>query len=144
MQSYSPAKGAPSAPATTGFMSGATSPVPGDFGPGVELYGPNLTPDPTTGIGTWTDDQLTDAILNGIDALSGEYRVVLAGQGPYDLLPLEVETATNAAPAPGLADAVAAGIKRELGVTARVNLLPFGALPRTDGKTRRVFRGDGT
>jgi hypothetical protein len=54
-------------PATTGFMSGATSPVPGDFGPGVELYGPNLTPDPTTGIGTWTDDQLSDAILNGID-----------------------------------------------------------------------------
>jgi hypothetical protein len=54
-------------PATTGFMSGATSPVPGDFGPGVELYGPNLTPDPTTGVGTWTDDQLSTAILSGID-----------------------------------------------------------------------------
>jgi hypothetical protein len=54
-------------PQTTGFMSGAITPVSGDFGPGVELYGPNLTPDPTTGIGGWTDDQLTQAILNGVD-----------------------------------------------------------------------------
>jgi phenylacetate-CoA ligase len=83
------------------------------------------------------------AVLNGFEALSGEYRVVLAGQGPYDRLPLEAETATSAAPAPGLADAVTAGIKRALGVTARVTLLPFGTLPRTEGKTRRVFRGDG-
>jgi phenylacetate-CoA ligase len=83
------------------------------------------------------------AVLNGFEALSGEYRVVLAGQGPYDRLPLEAETATSAAPAPGLADAVTAGIKRALGVTARVTLLAFGTLPRTEGKTRRVFRGDG-
>lgn len=54
-------------PQTTGFMSGTTSPIPGDFGPGVSLFGPNLTPDPTTGIGGWNDDQLTNAILNGID-----------------------------------------------------------------------------
>ncbi|MGD0524626.1 MAG: hypothetical protein ABSE49_05765 [Polyangiaceae bacterium] len=54
-------------PQTTGTMSGATAPIPGNFGTGVTLYGPNLTPDPTTGIGSWTDDQLTNAILNGID-----------------------------------------------------------------------------
>jgi hypothetical protein len=54
-------------PQTTGFMSGTTAAIPGDFGPGVELYGPNLTPDPTTGIGGWNDDQITNAILNGID-----------------------------------------------------------------------------
>jgi len=41
-----------------------------------------------------------------------------------------------------LADTVMAAIKRDLGVTARVRLLPFGTLPRTDGKTRRVLRKD--
>jgi hypothetical protein len=54
-------------PQTTGFMSGTTSPIPGDFGPGVSLYGANLTPDPMTGIGSWTDDEITTAILYGID-----------------------------------------------------------------------------
>jgi hypothetical protein len=54
-------------PQSTGVMSGALSPIPGDFGPGVTLYGPNLTPDTTTGIGSWTDDQISTAILSGID-----------------------------------------------------------------------------
>jgi hypothetical protein len=54
-------------PQQTGFMAGTDTPIPGDFGTGVSLYGPNLTPDPTTGIGAWDDTQITNAILNGID-----------------------------------------------------------------------------
>jgi hypothetical protein len=54
-------------PQSTGEMSGAISPIPGNFGTGVSLYGPNLTPDTATGIGSWTDDQISNAILNGID-----------------------------------------------------------------------------
>jgi hypothetical protein len=54
-------------PQTTGFMSGTVDPIPGNFPQGVTLYGPNLTPDMTTGIGSWTDEQITNAILNGID-----------------------------------------------------------------------------
>jgi hypothetical protein len=54
-------------PQTTGTMSGAINPIPGDFGTGVTLYGPNLTPDMTTGIGAWTDDQIQTAILDGVD-----------------------------------------------------------------------------
>jgi hypothetical protein len=54
-------------PQSTGTMSGALQPIPGSFGTGVTLYGPNLTPDPTTGIGSWSDDQITTAILSGID-----------------------------------------------------------------------------
>ena len=54
-------------PQTTGFMSGAIDPIPGNWGTGVALYGPNLTPDPTTGIGMWTDDEISTAILSGID-----------------------------------------------------------------------------
>jgi len=53
-------------PQQTGFMSGAITPVSGQP-MGVVLYGPNLTPDMTTGIGGWTDEQITNAILNGID-----------------------------------------------------------------------------
>ena len=54
-------------PQSTGFMSGAITPVQGTFPTGVELYGPNLTPDMNTGIGAWTDSQIQNAILNGID-----------------------------------------------------------------------------
>ena len=35
-----------------------------------------------------------------------------------------------------------AQIKRDIGITAKVTLLPFGTLPRTEGKTRRVIRKD--
>jgi phenylacetate-CoA ligase len=84
------------------------------------------------------------AVLNANVALSGEYRIVLEGSGPYDRLPVEAELAeAHSGDAPAeLADAVAAAIKRALGVTAAVALLPFGALPRTEGKTRRVIRKD--
>lgn len=88
------------------------------------------------------------AVLNAHAALSGEYRIVLPGPGPYDALPVEVELAASIASAPmaselaGLADDVAAAIKRALGLTARVTLLPYGTLPRSEGKTRRVIRGD--
>jgi phenylacetate-CoA ligase len=84
------------------------------------------------------------AILNREERLSGEYRIVLAGPGPYDVLPVEAELAAPSAGAPpeGLAAALAASIKRDLGLTARIALLPFGALPRTEGKTRRVIRKD--
>lgn len=82
------------------------------------------------------------AVLNRETALSGEYRIVLDGPPPYDVLPVEAELAEGAAPAEVLAAALAAAIKRELGVTARVTLLTFGALPRSEGKTRRLIRKD--
>ncbi len=37
-----------------------------DFIPGT-LYGKNITPDPETGIGTWTDDEILRAITQGIN-----------------------------------------------------------------------------
>lgn len=83
------------------------------------------------------------AILNRYSALSGEYRIVLDGPGPYDLLPVEAEEAAGGThPGAGLAGAVEAQIKRDIGVTAKVSLVPFGALSRTEGKTRRVIRKD--
>jgi phenylacetate-CoA ligase len=83
------------------------------------------------------------AVLNQHEALSSEYRIVLDGPGPYDFLPVEAETANGRVQAGGgLGAAVEAQIKRDIGVTAKVTLLPFGTLPRTEGKTRRVIRKD--
>jgi len=84
------------------------------------------------------------AVINRDDALSGEYRIVLDGPGPYDVLPIEAELAEAlpAAAPSGLAETIAAAIRRDLGLGARVTLLPFGTLPRTEGKSRRVIRKD--
>jgi phenylacetate-CoA ligase len=73
--------------------------------------------------------------------LSGEYLIRLTGPGPYDRLPLEVEQARESSLA---ADEIQARVgdraRRDLRVTADVRVLPHGALPRTEGKTRRVVR----
>jgi hypothetical protein len=44
-------------------LAGSDQPIAGS-----EAYGANLTPDPATGIGRWTDDQITAAILRGVAA----------------------------------------------------------------------------
>lgn len=82
------------------------------------------------------------AVLNQFPPLSGEYRIVLEGGGPYDLLPVEAELAAGSAPMDGLAGEIERRIKREIGVSARVTLLTFNSLPRNEGKTRRVIRKD--
>ncbi|WP_034491097.1 phenylacetate--CoA ligase family protein [Afifella pfennigii] len=80
------------------------------------------------------------AVIHAFAELSGEYRIVLQGPGPYDALPIEAEMAEGVGAGKGLAEALERRIKAELGATGRVSLLPFGALPRTEGKTRRVVR----
>jgi phenylacetate-CoA ligase len=82
------------------------------------------------------------SVLNQFDALSGEYRIVLEGPSPYALLPIEAELAAGAYDDKGLAAAIEQRIKREIGVSARVALLPFNTLPRSEGKTRRLIRRD--
>lgn len=49
-----------------GTMAGATTAL-AQQDQGVELYPPNLTNDEETGIGTWTDDNLANAIRTGVD-----------------------------------------------------------------------------
>ncbi|MSP48340.1 MAG: phenylacetate--CoA ligase family protein [Alphaproteobacteria bacterium] len=85
------------------------------------------------------------AVLGSFAPLSAEYRIRLAGRGPYDALPIEAELAPGEAGTPALADAVVRAVKREIGVAAAVTLLAPGSLPRTEGKTRRVIReGEGS
>ena len=78
------------------------------------------------------------AVVNGFAELSGEYRIVLAGPGPYDRLPLEAELAEGVAASAALAARLAAAIREHIRVTAQVTLLPPRSLPRSAGKTRRV------
>lgn len=80
------------------------------------------------------------AVLTRFEELSGEYRIVLDGPGPYDFLPVEAEAAEGAQPAEGLAETLEQSLKSAIGITACVSLVPHNSLPRTDGKTRRVFR----
>jgi phenylacetate-CoA ligase len=60
------------------------------------------------------------------------------------VLPIEAELAERfgSAVPDGVAEVLAAAIRRDLGLTARLTLLPFGALPRTEGKTTRLIRRD--
>jgi phenylacetate-CoA ligase len=80
------------------------------------------------------------AVLNSFVELSGEYRIMLEGSGPYDRLPVEAEVAEGVPATENLADAIERRIKAEIGVTARLTMLPFNSLPRSEGKTRRVIR----
>ena len=56
----------------TPTMAGSTTPITLDrsgnpLPSNVKLYPPNLTNDPATGIGNWTDDEIVRAIRNGVD-----------------------------------------------------------------------------
>ncbi|MCA1940501.1 MAG: hypothetical protein LDL26_05835 [Caenispirillum bisanense] len=82
------------------------------------------------------------AVIGRFAELSGDYRIVLPGPPPYDVLPVQVELAAGEPAAPGLAARIEAAVKTQLGATARVTLLPPGSLPLTEGKTRRVIRSD--
>jgi phenylacetate-CoA ligase len=73
---------------------------------------------------------------------SGQLRVVLRGAGPYDRIELRAEAAA-ALPAERYAPAaetLADAIKRTIGASAAVELVPFGSLPRTAMKTSWVER----
>ena len=50
-----------------GTLSGNFNGVPSPTTEGGFAYPPNLTPDPTTGLGCWTNAEIENAILNGID-----------------------------------------------------------------------------
>jgi phenylacetate-CoA ligase len=76
------------------------------------------------------------------DIASGQFRIVLAGPGPYDRVVLRVEAAQGMPPErwPGAATDLERRLRAAIGATAEVTMLPFETLPRTEGKTRLVER----
>ncbi len=80
------------------------------------------------------------AVVNSMDFLSGDYRIILETPPPFDFLPVVAELANGAQPDDGHAAALENAIKKNLGATARATIVPHGTLPRTEGKTKRVER----
>ncbi len=81
-------------------------------------------------------------VINGFDELSGEYRIRLKGPGPYDRLPVEVELAEGVEPSEALVTRLEEAIKTVARASASVILLSPLTLPRSEGKTQRLFRED--
>lgn len=80
------------------------------------------------------------AVVTGFSELTGDYRIVLDSPPPFDHLPVQAELAEGQADSSGLREGIERAFKQVLGVTARLTLLPKGAFPVTEGKTRRVIR----
>jgi phenylacetate-CoA ligase len=80
------------------------------------------------------------AVLAAMPELSGDYRIHLDTPPPYDVLPVTAELAKGQDASPALAEAVETALKRNLGASARVELVPHGIFPVTEGKTKRVIR----
>lgn len=51
---------------------------------GAPVYPANITPDTKTGIGCWTDDQIRNAILNGVDDMDASLCVMPRFNGKLD------------------------------------------------------------
>ena len=83
--------------------------------------------------------QVEEQILT-IEGLAPHYLCVLSRPGALDELTIRVEAAgtPDAASFPGLAERLGHRVKERIGVTARVEVLPAGALERSLGKARRI------
>jgi phenylacetate-CoA ligase len=82
-----------------------------------------------------------------VPEVTGEFQIVVDHPAPHDHLNVTVEQGTGIGPeeAAGLAGRVESRVKDALGIRVRVNLVPPGAVPRTDtGKVRRVIKTYGT
>ena len=78
-----------------------------------------------------------------VPEVTGEFQIVVQHPSPYSHLDVTVEHGPHAGPEErvGLAGRVEAHVKEALGITVHVDLVPPGAIPRTDtGKVRRVLR----
>lgn len=82
-----------------------------------------------------------DSALNGIDEIGSEYQVVLDRSEGKDFLTLRVERSLGSDPTldSQLARIVKDTIKRKILVTVDVEIVPYGYLPRSERKTKRVF-----
>ncbi len=83
-----------------------------------------------------------DEVLSRIEGIGSEFQVLIERrEDGKDYMTLKVERAAalgEEACAP-LARAIGAEVKRNLMVSASVELVPYGALPRSERKTRRFF-----
>ncbi len=83
-----------------------------------------------------------DHVLSQSQGIGSEYQIILTrGDDGRDYMTIRVERSQDASPENDAqtAQAIAQRIKAEIMVSAKVELVPYGELPRTDRKAKRVF-----
>ncbi len=83
-----------------------------------------------------------DSVLSNMDGIGSEYQVLLErGSNGKDSMKIRVERAEDADPLSDstIAVTVKEELKKKLLVTPDVEVLPYGELPRSERKTKRVF-----
>ncbi|MDZ7697048.1 MAG: phenylacetate--CoA ligase [Deltaproteobacteria bacterium] len=83
-----------------------------------------------------------DHALSGIDGIGSEYQVILDRKTDgrdYMTLKVELQGALDPRDASGLEKKICAEIKKQIMVSADVELVAYGALPRSERKSKRVF-----
>ncbi len=83
-----------------------------------------------------------DEVFSGVKGVGSEYQVHLEHcSDGRDYMTLKVERDVNIhhSADEGLAEIISKKLKHQLMVSGTVEILPYGSLPRTEKKTRRVF-----
>ncbi|MGB5196418.1 MAG: hypothetical protein WBN64_05060 [Candidatus Deferrimicrobium sp.] len=83
-----------------------------------------------------------DEVLSRIGRIGSEYQVLLDRKADgKDYMTVKVERAADAAEADiaSVPHIVASEIKRNLMVSCAVDVIPYGTLPRSERKTKRLF-----
>jgi phenylacetate-CoA ligase len=82
-----------------------------------------------------------DHVLSHSQGIDSDYQIILEREGGKDYMTIKVERSRegSAADDAGVSQAIAKRIKREILVSARVEVVDYGSLPRTDRKSKRVF-----
>lgn len=76
------------------------------------------------------------------DQLSGEFLIVVDHPPPHQYLRVQVELAEGVTPeqAGDLPERITQALRQRLSFRAEPELVPYGTIPRTEGKARRVIR----
>ena len=83
-----------------------------------------------------------DHILSNIKGVGSEYQIHLnRKEDGKDYMTIKVERTEGGNPAddPALASTIEEEIKKQVLVSGKVEILTYGALPRSERKSRRVF-----
>jgi len=84
--------------------------------------------------------QIEEQILK-IPALAPHYEIVVTKDGNLDKVQVKVELTPEAQDAPQVevTKELQHHIKSVVGISTRVDIVPTGGLPRSEGKAKRVF-----
>ena len=82
-----------------------------------------------------------DGVLSQEDKVGSEYQVILTRQQALDHMMIRVERTESADPSQDgeITARLEDAIRRHLLVRGKIDLVDYGALPRTERKSKRVF-----